>query len=368
MAEIRGEPGKVRPELADFDKQTDQARALDTSDMTFFQRKLLEADNRFRTYTLMASAFQPIDFPPLPTAEEFEKNREGSTEIILRIRQMMAAATETDRMLERMQPPLAVPQLPDGGGKTEAGEPEKPWLPYASAVNKAYLRQVLNEPANPAVEQLKAIFAAYGRGDAVSFNREVAQYRRLLDERTPEQLDPTKVAFESYFNYVSPFYLCIVLYIFAFILAISAWLGWSRTLNRSAMAVLIIAFVIHTLGLVARVYISGRPPVTNLYSSAVFIGWACVLFGLVLEAIFRLGIGNVVAAVGGCGTLFIAAFLGLRGDTFTVLQAVLDTQFWLATHVVCVTLGYAVTFLAGLLGIIYVFLGVFTRSLSSEIG
>ena len=38
--------------------------------------------------------------------------------------------------------------------------------------------------------------------------------------------------------------------------------------------------VVHTLALVARIYISGRPPVTNLYSSAVFIGWAGVLFGL----------------------------------------------------------------------------------------
>ena len=36
------------------------------------------------------------------------------------------------------------------------------------------------------------------------------------------------------------------------------------------------------------------------------------------------------------------------------MQAVLDTQFWLATHVTCVTLGYTVTLVAGLLGLIYV--------------
>ena len=40
-----------------------------------------------------------------------------------------------------------------------------------------------------------------------------------------------------------------------------------------------------------------------------------------------------------------------------MLQAVLDTQFWLATHVVCITLGYTTTFLAGLLGMIYIVLG-----------
>ncbi len=36
-----------------------------------------------------------------------------------------------------------------------------------------------------------------------------------------------------------------------------------------------------------------------------------------------------------------------------MLQAVLDTQFWLATHVVCVTLGYAATYVCGLLGVVY---------------
>ena len=54
-----------------------------------------------------------------------------------------------------------------------------------------------------------------------------------------------------------------------------------------------------------------------------------------------------MAAVIGFLTLLVAHFLSLDGDTFIVLQAVLDTQFWLATHVVCITLGYATTFLAG---------------------
>jgi ABC-type transport system involved in cytochrome c biogenesis permease subunit len=105
--------------------------------------------------------------------------------------------------------------------------------------------------------------------------------------------------------------------------------------------------------------------VTNLYSSAVFIGWSFALAGLVLEAIFRLGVCNVVAGVGGALALLIAQALGKGADTYTVMQAVLDTQFWLATHVVIVAMGYAATFLAGLLGIIYIGMGVFTPSLSA---
>ena len=51
-----------------------------------------------------------------------------------------------------------------------------------------------------------------------------------------------------------------------------------------------------------------------------------------------------MASVVGFATLLIAYYLSLDGDTITVLQAVLDTQFWLATHVVCITLGYAATY------------------------
>jgi hypothetical protein len=89
LAEIRGEPGEVRKELAEFDRQGEQARKLDSEDLDFFQRKLLEVDNRFRSYTLIASAFQPLEFPPLPTEEEFEQDREAATERIMRIRQLM---------------------------------------------------------------------------------------------------------------------------------------------------------------------------------------------------------------------------------------------------------------------------------------
>jgi ABC-type transport system involved in cytochrome c biogenesis permease subunit len=105
--------------------------------------------------------------------------------------------------------------------------------------------------------------------------------------------------------------------------------------------------------------------VTNLYSSAVFIGWAAVLLGILIEMIYRLGLGNIVAAAAGFATLIIAYFLSAGGDTITVLQAVLDTQFWLALHVTCITLGYAATYFAGLFGLLYVIFGLFTPWLDS---
>jgi len=58
----------------------------------------------------------------------------------------------------------------------------------------------------------------------------------------------------------------------------------------------------------------------------------------------------------------------MSGDTMEMLRAVLDTNFWLSTHVVAITTGYASMFVAGLLAIIYILRGFFTRSLSPELG
>jgi ABC-type transport system involved in cytochrome c biogenesis permease subunit len=83
----------------------------------------------------------------------------------------------------------------------------------------------------------------------------------------------------------------------------------------------------------------------------------------VLERIYRNAIGSVAGAAIGFATLVIAHHLALDGDTLEMMRAVLDSNFWLATHVVVVTTGYAATFLAGFLAIIYVLRGVFTRTL-----
>src|SRR5258708_33771180 len=93
-----------------------------------------------------------------------------------------------------------------------------------------------------------------------------------------------------------------------------------------------------------------------------------MILGLILERVFRLGLGAAVASFAGFVTLFIAHNLALGGDTMEMMRAVLDTNFWLATHVVAVTLGYASTFVAGVLAVAYIFLGLSARLLSTPAG
>ncbi len=204
--------------------------------------------------------------------------------------------------------------------------------------------------------------------DFESFNREVANYLDWFTKHMPQLARRARI--EVFFNRFAPFYASTVLYVIAFMLACMAILCSAsvvprrgRALAVAAVTVLILTFLLHGLSLGTRMYLQGRPPVTNLYSSAVFIGWICVLLGLVIEVLFRNLVGTLIAALIGFATGIVAHNLA-TGDTLEMLQAVLDTNFWLATHVVAVTIGYAATFLAGFLGIGYVLTGVYTRQLT----
>ncbi|HUR39311.1 MAG TPA: hypothetical protein VM222_07445, partial [Planctomycetota bacterium] len=205
---------------------------------------------------------------------------------------------------------------------------------------------------DPHVDAWRTMISSYRAKDAAKFNAAVESYLTRMKEERPADL--RRAAVETRFNYIDPFNSAKWLYLVGFVLASLAWLGWSKPLNRGAWGLMAFTFIVHTGALIVRMYLSGRPPVTNLYSSAIFIGWGCVLLGLVLELIYKIGIGNIVAAVAGFATLQIAHVLAAEGDTMEVLQAVLDTQFWLATHVTCITLGYATTYVAGLLGLIFI--------------
>ena len=58
--------------------------------------------------------------------------------------------------------------------------------------------------------------------------------------------------------------------------------------------------------------------------------------------------------------------LNPTGDTMEMMRAVLDSNFWLATHVVIITIGYSTTFLGGFLGIAFVLYRLICFLVSSE--
>jgi len=345
-------PGSFRYSYADieknadeFDKQIKLAGEQPEGQRSLYQNKVLELGRKRNLFVMLALSFRA---PPL------SMEREHMADSMQQVQAIVA-------QLRAAQAPHSVPPT------TVDGQ----WQSLMEAELQLLRDRVQNQPINPATAALATMLDAYSRDDATTFNQQLAAYRTILDdyERSlaehrddlkaaglakSEILSLNTVAFEVFYNQFSPIYYAAILYLIAFLLGVLSWIGWTEPLRRASMWLLVFTFVLHTLALAGRIYISGRPPVTNLYSAAVFIGWGCVLLALVFEWIYRLGMGNIVAAVIGFLTLLVAHFLSLDGDTFIVLQAVLDTQFWLATHVVCIALGNSTTYVAGMFGIMYV--------------
>jgi hypothetical protein len=173
-----------------------------------------------------------------------------------------------------------------------------------------------------------AMADAYRAKDAARFDKAVSDYRGKLEAAGIHAADLKKGPREQLLNFIEPFYRGMVISVLAFLLSIFVWFAperfeWAR---KSAVWLMVLALVVMSAGLVARMVLEGRPPVTNLYSSALFIGWAAAALGLVLEVIWPRAIGVAVSSMLGFGTLMIAHFLSLDGDTMIMLRAVLDAR------------------------------------------
>jgi ABC-type transport system involved in cytochrome c biogenesis permease subunit len=220
--------------------------------------------------------------------------------------------------------------------------------------------------SDPATLEFFRVLRAYADKDTKKFNSALESYQKLIDKHLPAEA--SKTDFEAFINHFAPFYNCALLYVFVLVLACVSWIAYPQELGRAALGLACVALAFHTFALLSRMYLMDRPLVfvTNLYSSAVFIGWICVILGLVLERFYHNGVGCFVSAVTGSLTLVVGHYLATTGDTLEMMQAVLDTNFWLATHVTSVTIGYSATFVAGFLGMFLILRGVFTRTLTKE--
>lgn len=229
---------------------------------------------------------------------------------------------------------------------SEKNPSEEKW----SNVGQALLDVIVTQQFPEILIHYAKLIVSYRQMDAVAFNETVA----ALYNELKGPINETKVNFEVFFNNFEPFYISSILYLLVFLITCISWLWKGSEFRKTALFILLIAFLLHTFGLIARMYIQGRPPVTNLYSSAIFIGWASVLLGLIMEQVHKNSLGTAVASLVGFTTLIIAHNLGAGHDTLEMMRAVLDSNFWLSTHVVIVTMGYSAMFLMGLLAIFYI--------------
>jgi ABC-type transport system involved in cytochrome c biogenesis permease subunit len=339
---------EIAPKITALEREVERIKQIDEKKRDLFDTKVWELRQHLEMFVglnqLVSPGIVPPSKPDGPWASLAEVER----------------ATR-DAALERLGAEAKQ------RGMDLRGLPEKELLAkYHAALSEA------RSDESPAVSQLTSILDAYRSGDAAKFNSAVADYRESLGS-TRSDVPTMKPVVETFFNHVAPFYLCSILYVLVFLVGVIGFLtsaasaGGGRALIRTAFWLAFLTLCLHSVALITRMVLQDRPPVTNLYSAAVWISWGCAGLGLVLELIFRNGIGTIVAVVPGALSMILAHHLAGSGDTMEMLQAVLDTNFWLATHVTVVTFGYVATVVAGFIGILYVLLADTTRLLSREL-
>lgn len=217
------------------------------------------------------------------------------------------------------------------------------WLTFGQLIDQG-LRQGLSPRHR---ELLGALQSALAQRPAVATHadREQALLRfaglaTALAEGRGERAGP---ALEARYHAWSLHYQALHWYLFGFVLAAGCWAVRSRWLWGGAVLVNVFATGLLVSDLVLRMWIVGRPMISNLYDTFLFIPAIAAIAGLVAEVITRRRMAlAAVPAVAAVLIMLARVFEVSDGkDTLREIPAVLRSNFWLATHVTTINIGYA---------------------------
>jgi cytochrome c-type biogenesis protein CcsB len=205
---------------------------------------------------------------------------------------------------------------------------------------------------------------AFEANDTTAFAKEAKALRTEWSGIEPQFQPPAwKIQLETLYQKTHPFRWAWMCYAAAGIILVLSNL---RRAGYAAAWVLAGAgFLLQVAGFAARVTIAGRPPVTNMYESVVWVAFGTILFALVFEAIYRSRYFLLGAAPVAVASLILADTQTLAlNRSINPLVPVLRDNFWLTTHVLTITLSYAAFALA--LGIGHIALGKVIRGQKPE--
>ncbi len=189
--------------------------------------------------------------------------------------------------------------------------------------------------------------------DTVKSDSVLAEYENLLSHSFNGLSNLTNVKLETWTNQANLFYKSIAFYILAFLLLVISWMTKPKLLRRISFACLLSGLAFHFYGILLRIIIMQRPPVSTLYESILFVSLIGVICASLLEYNRKDGMGIFMGAIVGGVLHFVGLGYANDGDTLGMLVAVLNSNFWLATHVTTITIGYGTSLFAGVLGHVY---------------
>ena len=210
-----------------------------------------------------------------------------------------------------------------------------------------------NENQEAILNSLQMYLANRLAGNDLEMSSALNRYEMALSTFQGINVKVDNLKKETWMNRVNLFYISLGLYLLSFIFLLISWMIKSVLLNRVAYLLLIFGTLIHGYGIFLRMQIMERPPVTTLYESVIFVSLIIMALAVLLEYFRKDGLGIFVGSVSGSVLHYVGFSYAADGDTLGMLVAVLNSNFWLATHVTTITIGYGASLMAGCVGHLY---------------
>lgn len=197
---------------------------------------------------------------------------------------------------------------------------------------------------------------AYYAGDAALWQQTATAINQQSIQA--DNISAMRLHLEVWYHQLNPTLWIMIGYGLAFILLLISSIDsvssrQSDAMKKAAALIAYGAMLLHVVMIITRIIILERPPVGTLYESVLFVALIAALLAWRLDKHSQANEGKMIACLLGGFLIGISGLFADQGDTLGVLVAVLNTNFWLATHVVCITIGYGCALVAGSLAHLY---------------
>ena len=220
------------------------------------------------------------------------------------------------------------------------------WLVVPRIAPMAWVALSGKDPAGDAIRtKFVDLIHAYQAGDSEQFQHSSGLARQAVETLIPGFTDSSrnKIVAESFYNRAHPFMWAWIFYLTTALFAAFFLGGISPAVTRGgALTFLTLALTCHVSGFAMRCYVAGRPPVSNMYESVIWVCFGIVVFATILYILQRKIITLAVAAtLATLGLILADSAPAILDPGIHPLVPVLRSNYWLTIHVLTITLGYA---------------------------
>ena len=213
--------------------------------------------------------------------------------------------------------------------------------------------RVIEPHQDKILKSMEAYLLARFDNNEIAKSDALKAYKAGILSSPGKRIDFSILEKESWLNKAKLFTYSLIFYLFGFILLGASWMIKPTILRNIAFLSMAVGFLAHTYGIITRMIIMSRPPISTIYETVIFVGFVIVFLSLVIEYIRKDGLGIFIGSISGAVLHYVGFGYAADGDTLEMLVAVLNSNFWLATHVTTIILGYGTSLMAGLIGHLY---------------